>query len=212
MLIIIFSVSLIDLLYSLYSLSQPTIAGLLRPFILATCMASVRSNASTFFYDLKDASVILLSIFIFVFVYSAFGHYLFQYSVEGYMYFFTVTDSYWNMLILLTTANFPDVMLPSYNASFFWSLYFVTFLVLGLYMLLNLLLAQVFNSFRNRLVEQGVKYLEKMEKHLNMFYNRFDKDEKNYLEPEQLQAFCNELLDLDIAESQTDREEYEELV
>ena len=62
------------------------------------------------------------------------------------------------------------------------------------------------------MVEQGVKYLEKMEKHLNMFYNRFDKDEKNYLEPEQLQAFCNELLDLDIAESQTDREEYEELV
>ena len=57
------------------------------------------------------------------------------------MYFDTVANSYYSMLILLTTANFPDVMLPAYNVSFFWSIYFVSFLILGLYALLNLLLA-----------------------------------------------------------------------
>ena len=57
------------------------------------------------------------------------------------MYFDNVVNSYYSMLILLTTANFPDVMLPAYNVSFFWSIYFVSFLILGLYALLNLLLA-----------------------------------------------------------------------
>ena len=57
------------------------------------------------------------------------------------MYFDNVANSYYNMLILLTTANFPDVMLPAYNVSFFWCIYFVSFLILGLYALLNLLLA-----------------------------------------------------------------------
>lgn len=79
------------------------------------------------------------------------------------------------MLILLTTANFPDIMLPAYNVSYFWSIYFVSFLILGLYALLNLLLAQVFNSFRNRLVQQSEAILEKMEKHMEKFFKKFDK-------------------------------------
>ena len=110
--------------------------------------------------------MILVSIFLFVLVYSAVGFFVFEYKIEGYMYFATLSDSYYSMLILLTTANYPDVMLPAYNASFFWSLFFVSFLILGLYALLNLLLAQVFNGFRNRLVDEGIKYLKKMEKHL----------------------------------------------
>ena len=133
-------------------------------------MASVRSNAVTLAKDFKDSWVILLSIFLFVLAYSVIGHFLFEYRIEGYLYFHSIPESYWSMLILLTTANFPDVMLPAYNASWYWSFYFTSFLILGLYALLNLLLASVFNSFRNRLVDQGVKYLNKMEKHLDKFY------------------------------------------
>ena len=61
--------------------------------------------------------------------------------MEGFLYFENVSISYYNMLILLTTANFPDVMLPAYNVNFFWAIYFISFLILGLYALLNLLLA-----------------------------------------------------------------------
>jgi len=112
------------------------------------------------------------------------------------MYFENLPTSYYNMLILLTTANFPDVMLPAYNSSFYWSLYFVSFLILGLYALLNLLLAQVYNSFRNRLVDQNIKYLDKMEQHLEKFFKRFARKNEDYLDERQLKSFMIALLDL----------------
>lgn len=150
--IIIYTASLIDYIVSIVNLEEPYLAAFLRPFILAMCMKSIRKNFMHHVQDIRDSMTILLAIFIFVFVYAILGNYLFERSIEGYMYFSTLADSYYNMLILLTTANFPDVMLPAYNESFYWCLYFVSFLVLGLYALLNLLLAQVYSSFRNRLV------------------------------------------------------------
>ena len=109
--------------------------------ILATCMASLRLNAYTLWLDIKQSSVILLSIFLFVLAYSMVGFFIFQYTIEGFMYFHNLATSYYSMLILLTTANYPDIMLPAYNVSFFWCIYFISFLILGLYALLNLLLA-----------------------------------------------------------------------
>ena len=54
------------------------------------------------------------------------------------------------MLTLLTTANFPDVMLPKYHKNYFSMLFFITYLLVGLYFLTNLLLASVFSKFKDR--------------------------------------------------------------
>ena len=58
-----------------------------------------------------------------------------------------ILTSYYNMLILLTTANFPDVMLPAYlhnrAAFFFWMI----FLTLGLFLFMNMLLAIFYGSY-----------------------------------------------------------------
>ena len=58
------------------------------------------------------------------------------------------------MLTLLTTANFPDVMLPAYQKNYFSMIFFVSFLLVGLFFLLSLLLASVFNKFKGRLKER----------------------------------------------------------
>lgn len=55
------------------------------------------------------------------------------------------------MMILLTTANFPDVMLPGYDVSYLSSLFFIVYFVFAFYFLLNILLASVFNLFMQRL-------------------------------------------------------------
>ena len=54
------------------------------------------------------------------------------------------------MLTLLTTANFPDVMLPKYHNNYFSMLFFIIYLLVGLYFLTNLLLASVFSKFKDR--------------------------------------------------------------
>lgn len=68
-------------------------------------------------------------------------------EVDG-AYFDTLGNALLQLFILLTTANFPDIMMPAYRGSGFSALFFVVFLMVGLYFLLNLVLAVVYNAFK----------------------------------------------------------------
>lgn len=61
------------------------------------------------------------------------------------------------MLVLITTANFPDIMLPSYDRHSLAALFFVMYLVIGLYFLMNLVLAVLYAEFRRREEEKCKK-------------------------------------------------------
>ena len=135
--------------------ARPILSPFLRPFVFACFLHLVRLNARHFYHDLKDSAVILVTIFLFIAMYALIGHFLFRYRKEGYDYFATISDSNFNMLILMTTANFPDIMLPAYSKSYWVMLYFVSYLCIGLYLMMNFLLANVFNRFKDRLEKQA---------------------------------------------------------
>lgn len=83
--------------------------------------------------------------------FSIMGYYLFRSTFQGVSIMPSIKETLYQMIILLTTANFPDVMLPAYQVSWFYSLFFVSFLLFGLYFLLNLLLAKVFTNYKKTL-------------------------------------------------------------
>merc|ERR1711871_1525138 len=56
-------------------------------------------------------------------------------------FFNNFTNSFYHLWILLTTANFPDIMLPAYAYNKMNSLFFILFLGIGLYFLQNLVFA-----------------------------------------------------------------------
>ena len=153
---------------------QAYVNDFMKPVICMSFMASVRDNWRNLLLDMKDSSVIIASVFLFVFCYSALGHFVFEYHLQGEQYFSSFADSFYNMFILLTTANFPNIMLPAYY-SWYWNwMYFFLFLLLGLYFLMNMVLAHVYGAFKERISKEGKNYHERMKVCLEDQINKFD--------------------------------------
>lgn len=69
-------------------------------------------------------------------------HLLPERSLDGFIDFVIV------LFITLTTVNFPDVSLPSYTDSSWFAVFFVSFLIIGLFYMSNLIIAEVFFAYK----------------------------------------------------------------
>ena len=118
----------------------------------------------------------VLFIIIFILYFGWLGERLFRGTVEGVEYFSDFPTSCWSLLVLLTTANFPDVMLPAYQENRFYAFFFVTYLVLGLYLFMNLLLAIFYSNYKTRYDQQLNKFVHQRTNYLNCKFEQMDKD------------------------------------
>ena len=64
-------------------------------------------------------------------------------------------EALWSLLVLLTTANYPDVMMPAYAASRAAVAFFATFEIVGNWFLLNVVLAVVYKGHSDMLQATG---------------------------------------------------------
>ena len=65
-------------------------------------------------------------------------------------YFGTLGGSMNQLFVLLTTANYPDIMMPAYDCTPYAALFFVAFLMVGLYFIFNLILAVSYATFQEK--------------------------------------------------------------
>ncbi|KAL7551472.1 hypothetical protein ACHAWF_014665 [Thalassiosira exigua] len=84
---------------------------------------------------------------IIVVFYSWFGVIIFYDSPQGIASFPNLAEGMWTLWICVTTANYPDAMMPSYNDNRAVALYFISFMVLSFFYLMNLVLAVAVNTY-----------------------------------------------------------------
>ncbi|XP_065173158.1 two pore channel protein 1-like isoform X2 [Atheta coriaria] len=120
----------------------------LRPIFLVDTRAcgNMRRFIRQIFQSLPPILDMLGLLLFFVSSYALLGYYLFSDHHRN-PFFRTLPDSFVSMFVLLTTANFPDVMMPSYAISKWNAIFFISYISTVLYVLMNLMLAVVYETF-----------------------------------------------------------------
>ncbi|XP_018562124.1 two pore calcium channel protein 1 isoform X2 [Anoplophora glabripennis] len=120
----------------------------LRPIFLVDTRAcgAVRRYIRQILQSLPPIFDMLALLLFFVCIYALLGYFLFG-DYETNLYFKTLSDSFVSMFVLLTTANFPDVMMPAYAYSKWNAVFFISYISTVLYVLMNLMLAVVYETF-----------------------------------------------------------------
>jgi len=128
-------------------------ARVVRPILQLEYSPMVRRRAIDILdttYRVRGALLLLAFQITFFAVVSMF---LFYGTKEGEMYFSTMGDSLVNLIILLSTCNSPKIMFPAFKMNPWSALYFCAYMIVSVLLMLNVVLAVVYNEHRRHLKE-----------------------------------------------------------
>uniref|UniRef100_A0A7S4S586 EF-hand domain-containing protein n=2 Tax=Ditylum brightwellii TaxID=49249 RepID=A0A7S4S586_9STRA len=121
--------------------------------------------------DLFSALFLLLCIVIF---YAWMGVVAFHETHEGTESFSDIFEAMWTLWICITTANYPDVMMPAYNQSRLVVFYFVSFMAVSFFFMMNVILASVVNSYNIQMCKRTTRLQAKSEDNLKEAFRQLD--------------------------------------
>jgi hypothetical protein len=112
--------------------------------MLRVCVRNIRKTVP----DVIKVFVLLFSVLL---LFTILCTVLFFHLGEGDASYRDFYDGLWNNLVIITTANFPAVMVPAYNENKLYGLLFVAYIACNLYFVLSLTLATVYSHYRKHL-------------------------------------------------------------
>ncbi|XP_069024306.1 two pore segment channel 3 [Embiotoca jacksoni] len=75
-------------------------------------------------------------------------------TIDGAPYFTNYLEIVFDLYVLVTTANSPDIMMPAYNASFVFAIFFILYILVNTYIFMSVFLAVVYNNYKKYLKEE----------------------------------------------------------
>ncbi|CAA7397495.1 unnamed protein product [Spirodela intermedia] len=117
----------------------------------------------------------------------------FEDTQQGKIMFTSFSETLYNMFVLFTTSNNPDVWIPAYKSSRWSCLFFVLYVLLGVYFVTNLVLAVVYDSFKAQLAKQVIEMDSMRIRILRKAFSTIDKYNYGYLNKNQCINLFEEL-------------------
>jgi len=87
-------------------------------------------------------------------------------------------------------------MLLAYYKNTGYTVFFIIFVIIGVFFLSNVLLAVIFDNYKRRIELNSVKRVGNRRQHVEKIYNKFDTEGKGYLTISQARKFFALTLDL----------------
>ncbi|KNC50352.1 two-pore calcium channel 3 [Thecamonas trahens ATCC 50062] len=128
---------------------------------------------------------VIVLLFFFIAVYSVFCTVLFLPLQDDVGYFASFWTGFTSMYVLRTTANFPDVMMPFYSQNRLAALVFIVFLCIATYLLTSLVLAVIYNKYRNHMKDEEALALALQRDALSQAFALLDADCRGSLDIDQ---------------------------
>lgn len=94
--------------------NYPWLAAMIRPLYLIVSIRLLREYVKRYLQVIQDSLPMVLFTVVYILYFAWMGQRLFSGTLEGVQYFDNFGNSFFNMLVLMTTSNFPDIMLPAY--------------------------------------------------------------------------------------------------
>ncbi|KAJ8045211.1 Two pore calcium channel protein 1 [Holothuria leucospilota] len=75
-------------------------------------------------------------------------------------------ENFWDLYVLVTTANSPDIMMPAYDSSPWTMLFFIIYVILCIYIFMSIFLAVIYKDYRKHLKNEVQKSVFMKRRHL----------------------------------------------
>ena len=130
------------------------------------------------FPEIANTLFILLLIVTF---YAWIGNAAFYGSREGIAHFSSLVEGMYTLWTCVTTSNYPDVMMLGYNENRVITLYFISFMIIAFYFVMNVILASVVNSYNSSEESFEEKKAEDIKRNMNDAYELLDHDGQGWI-------------------------------
>lgn len=175
-------VCIFDLLWMGISDSKSTtsIVDIFNVFLILFFVRAIREVWIQFIQVLAVSVPIFAIIMAYFIIYTLIGFIMFANHGEDSSFSDLITSLY-TVFILFTVSNYPDVQMAYFQDNRLSMLYFWSFLLIGIFLLSNLLLAQIFLNYKKLIKKKLTKYERQVQEYFQHLFDALDSEKQGFI-------------------------------